>query len=149
MKTAANIMTKVVISVSKETTVQELAKILSENAISGVPVVDDGGELIGVVTESDLIDQAKKLHIPTVVTILDSVIYLENPNRMEKEMKKMAGTTVADIYSANPAVVRPETTLDEIATIMAEKNMHTLPVVQDRKVLGVIGKRDIIKTLIP
>ena len=136
-------------TVTTNTTVQELAKILSENNISGVPVVDDAGDLLGIVTESDLIDQTKKLHIPTVVTILDSIFYLENPDRMEKEMKKMAGTTVKDIYSSRPTVVQKDTTLDEIATIMAEKNMHTLPVVQENKLLGVIGKRDIIKTLIP
>jgi CBS domain-containing protein len=148
MKTAADIMTSNIITVTTETSVQELAKILSDNNISGVPVVDDAGNLLGVVTENDLIDQSKKLHIPTVVTILDSVFYLENPNRMEKEMKKMAGATVLDIYSSEPVSVNAETTLDDIATIMAEKNIHTLPVVRNSKLIGVIGKKDIIKTLI-
>ena len=149
MKTAADIMTSNVITVTTATSVQDLAKILSDNNISGVPVVDDAGNLLGVVTESDLIDQTKKLHIPTVITILDSVFYLENPDRMEKEMKKMAGTTVFDIYSSQPVSVNEETTLDEIATIMAEKNIHTLPVVKDTLLIGVIGKKDIIRTLIP
>jgi CBS domain-containing protein len=142
-------MTSNIITVTTETSVQELAKILSDNNISGVPVVDDAGNLLGVVTESDLIDQSKKLHIPTVITILDSVFYLENPNRMEKEMKKMAGATVLDIYSSEPFSVNEDTTLDDIATIMAEKNIHTLPVVRNTKLIGVIGKKDIIKTLIP
>ena len=148
MKKAADIMTTTVITVTTGTSVQELAKILSDNNISGVPVVDETGNLLGIVTESDLIDQTKKLHIPTVVTILDSVFYLENPDRMEKEMKKMAGTTVLDIYSSKLITVNEETTLDEIATLMAEKNIHTLPVVQDNVLTGVIGKKDIIKTLI-
>ena len=148
MKKATDIMTSNVITVTTETSVQELARILSHNNISGVPVVDNAGNLIGVVTENDLIDQTKKLHIPTVVTILDSIFYLENPDRMEKEMKKIAGTTVLDIYSSDPVTVNEETTLDEIATIMAEKNIHTLPVVRERKLIGVIGKKDIIKTLI-
>jgi len=111
--------------------------------------VDNAGNLLGVVTENDLIDQAKKLHIPTVITILDSVFYLENPDRMEKEMKKIAGTTVLDIYSSDIITVNEDTSLDEIATIMAEKNIHTLPVVRETKLIGVIGKKDIIKTLIP
>ena len=148
MKTAADIMTSNIITVTTETSVQELAKILSDNNISGVPVVDAAGNLLGVVTENDLIDQSKKLHIPTVITILDSVFYLENPERMEKEMKKMAGTTVLDIYSSEPVSVNEKTTLDDIATIMAEKNIHTLPVVRNSKLIGVIGKKDIIKTLI-
>ncbi len=147
MKTAVDIMTSNIITVTTETSVQELAKILSDNNISGVPVVDNAGNLLGVVTENDLIDQSKKLHIPTVITILDSVFYLENPNRMEKEMKKMAGATVLDIYSSEPVSVNEDTTLDDIATIMAEKNIHTLPVVRNTKLIGVIGKKDIIKTL--
>lgn len=142
-------MTSDVITVTTETSVQELARIFSLHNISGVPVVDASGDLIGVVTENDLIDQTKKLHIPTVVAILDSIFYLENPDKMEKEMKKIAGTTVLDIYSSDPMTVNEEATLEEIATIMAEKNVHTLPVVRERKLVGVIGKKDIIKTLIP
>jgi CBS domain-containing protein len=149
MKNATDIMTSDVITVTTETSVQELARILSLHNISGVPVVDNAGNLIGIVTENDLIDQTKKLHIPTIVTILDSIFYLENPDKMEKEMKKIAGTTVLDIYSSNPITVNGEATLEEIATIMAEKNIHTLPVVQESKLIGVIGKKDIIKTLIP
>jgi len=142
-------MTPSVISVTTKTSIKDLVNLFSEHNISGVPVVDEDGKLIGIVTESDLIDQTKKLHIPTVVTILDSVFYLENPTRMEKEMKKMAGTTVLDIYSSPPVTVGPDAMIEEIATIMSEKNVHTLPVVKDNKLLGIIGKKDIIKTLIP
>ncbi len=148
MKKAQDIMTQKVITVTPETTVTELAKLLSANSISGAPVLDSSGTLLGIVTESDLIDQNKKIHIPTVVTILDSVFYLENPDRMEKEMKKIAGSTVADIYSKNPRTVNEETLIDEIATLMSEKNIHTLPVMRGTELVGVIGKKDIIKTLI-
>ncbi len=148
MLKAKDIMTKDVISVTLATTVTELALLLASNNISGAPVLDSSGALLGVVTESDLIDQKKKIHIPTVVTILDSVFYLENPDKMEKEMKKIAGSTVGDIYSKDPRTVGEDTLIDEIATIMAEKNIHTLPVMQGDVLVGVIGKRDIIKTLI-
>ena len=148
MKKASDIMTKDVITVSKKTTVAELANLLAANNIGGTPVVDGQGHLLGVVTESDLIDQTKKVHIPTVITILDSVIYLENPEKMEKEMLKMAGATVGDIFTENPETVVEETPLEEIATIMSEKNIHTLPVVRDSELVGIIGKGDIIKTLI-
>ncbi len=148
MQTARDIMTKDVITVTPETKVTELALLLASNSIGGAPVVDSSGTLLGVVTESDLIDQKKKIHIPTVVTILDSVFYLENPDRMEKEMKKIAGSTVGDIYSKDALTVNEDTSLEEIATLMAEKNVHTLPVMRSDTVVGVIGKRDIIKTLI-
>ncbi len=148
MQKAAEIMTKDVITVTPETTVIELARLLASNSISGAPVLDLSGNLLGVVTENDLIDQKKKVHIPTVLTILDSVFYLENPDKMEKEMKKMAGATVGDIYSKKPRTVVEETLIDEIATLMSEKDVHTLPVMRGDTLVGVIGKKDIIKTLI-
>lgn len=148
MQKAQDIMTKNVITVTPETTVTELALLLSSHNIGGVPVLDSSGNLLGVVTENDLIDQKKKIHIPTVITILDSVFYLESPDKMEKEMKKIAGSTVGDIYTKNPRTVIEDTLIDEIATLMAEKNVHTLPVMRGDRLVGVIGKKDIIKTLI-
>jgi CBS domain-containing protein len=83
-----------------------------------------------------------------VVSILDSFIYLESPDRLEQEMRKIAGATVADIYTTDIVTVTEETPVDELATIMSEQSVHTLPVVQDGKLTGVIGKRDIIRTII-
>ena len=147
MLTAKDIMTKEVITVSPELPVDKLAAILWQNKVSGVSVVDEDENLKGVVTESDLIDQTKKVHIPTVVTILDSVIFLENPAKIDKEIKKMTGTTVKDICTTDPITVEEGTTLDEIASIMADKHIHTLPVLKDGRVVGVVGKSDIIRTI--
>lgn len=148
MLTARDIMTREVITITDDSTVKELARLLAIHQISGVPVIDDKGRLVGVVTESDLIFQTKKLHIPTVITILDSVFYLENPDKMGDEMKKMVGAKVKDILTGSPLTVNEDTPLDEIATMMAEKNIHTLPVVNKEILVGVIGKKDIIRTLI-
>ena len=148
MLVAREIMTDKVVTVTPETSVSELARILATENIGGAPVVDGDGHLLGVVTESDLIDQTKKVHIPTVVAILDSLIFLERPDKMEKDIRKMAGTVVGDIYSPNPVTVSEDTPLDELATIMAKKHVHTLPVMRGGELVGVIGKGDIIKTLI-
>jgi CBS-domain-containing membrane protein len=147
MLTAKDIMSKDVITVGLQTSVSELAEILWKNRISGAPVLDENGDVVSVVTESDLIDQTKKIHIPTMISILDSVIFLESSKKTEKEIKKMAGNTVQDICSMELVSVKEDTGLDEIATIMAEKKVHTLPVVQDGKLIGVIGKSDIIRSM--
>ena len=147
MLTAKELMSENVITVTGDLTVQELAKILTDNKISGVPVVDDQGKVIGVVTESDLIDQNKKVHIPTVVAILDSFFFLENPDKMEKEMKKMAGSKVEDIFTPGVIAVQLDAPLDEVATLMAEKKVHTLPVLDGELLAGVIGKSDIIRSI--
>ncbi len=148
MLIARDIMSREVITIQDQATVKELAQILSIHQISGVPVLDADGKIVGVVTESDLIFQTKKVHIPTVITILDAVFYLEKPDKMKDEMKKMVGAKVRDILTSTPITVTEETPLDEIATIMAEKNVHTLPVVNGEVLVGVIGKKDIIRTLI-
>jgi len=147
MLTAKDIMTTKVITVQQDTSVNELAEILWENKISGAPVLDDDGKVISVVTESDLIDQNKKIHIPTMISILDSVIFLESSQKTEKEIKKMAGNTVQDICAMNLVAVSEDTGLDEIATIMSEKKVHTLPVMEGDKLIGVIGKSDIIRSM--
>ncbi|MFZ5760232.1 MAG: CBS domain-containing protein [Thermodesulfobacteriota bacterium] len=147
MLTAKDIMTTSVITVNPDLAVEELAALLWEKRISGAPVVDAEGALVGVVTESDLIDQTKKIHIPTMISFLDSVIMLESAAKVEKQIGKMTGTTVDDICSKKVVSVKEETPLEEIATIMAEKGLHTIPVVRDGELVGVVGKKDIIKTL--
>lgn len=147
MISAKDIMTEEVITVSPELAVEKLAEIFWENRISGAPVVDDDGTVIAIVTENDLIDQNKKVHIPTMISILDSVIMLEKAGKIEKEIRKMTGTTVKDICSDTLTSVEAETPLDEVATIMAEKQVHTLPVLDEGKLIGVVGKSDIIKTM--
>ena len=148
MLTAKNLMTANVIAVTPDTPVRELACTLADNRISGAPVVDGAGQLIGVVTESDLIFQNKKVHIPTALAILDSFIFLEAPDKMEQELKKMAGTTAGDICTRKPVTVQQDTPLEEVATLMAEKKIHTLPVLDaDGQLVGVIGKSDIIRMI--
>ncbi len=147
MLTAQNIMTSEVITVKENATVRELAALLLTNNISGAPVVDDSGKVIGVVTESDLIFQNKKVHLPTAFAILDAFVFLERPEKMEMELKKIAGSKVGDICSRKLISVGPETELEELATLMAEKKIHTLPVMSEGRLVGVIGKSDIIRTI--
>jgi CBS-domain-containing membrane protein len=147
MLTAKQIMTHKIITAGLEMDVSELAAMFWENRISGAPVVDAAGKLLGIVTENDLIDQGKKVHIPTIITILDSMIFLENPAKLDKEIKKMTGTKVKDIYSAEVVTVTEDTEMAEIATIMADRSLHTLPVVRGEKLVGVIGKADIIRNI--
>ena len=120
MKTAEDIMSREVITVTEATSVQELARTLLNNNISGVPVLDAESKLIGIVTESDLVFQNKKLKVPAVIAILDSFLFLNNPDKMEKELKKIAGATVKDISSESVVTVTPDTPLNEIATMMTE-----------------------------
>ncbi len=140
-------MTKNVRTVGTSTTVEDLARVLVEHKISGTPVLNEQEDLIGIVTENDLIRKNKKFHIPTIVRLFDAFIMLESKSSIEQEIKEMAAVTVEDIYRKEVLTVSEDTPVDEIATIMSERNIHLVPVVEGRKLKGIIGKIDIIKGL--
>lgn len=147
MLKAKDIMTKDVITVRPETTVRELAALFCERRISSAPVVDESGALLGMVTEGDLVEQDKSLHIPTVVSIFDWVIYLESDKRFEKELQKMTGQTVGEIFTTPARSVSPETPVNEVADIMSREKVHTLPVMDGDRLVGVIGRIDLIRSM--
>jgi CBS-domain-containing membrane protein len=148
MAKIADIMTREVITVTPDTPIRELAQILAEKRINGVPVVDEAGTVLGVVCESDLIEQGRPLHIPTVFVILDSFIPMENPWRLQKEFKRITATKVEEIYSKPAVCVSPESDVSEAAKLMSEKKYYTIPVCDDAdKLVGVLGKVDVIRGL--
>ncbi len=146
MLSAKDFMTKDVITIKPEATVEELARLLIEHRISGVPVVDHEKKLIGIVTENDLISQNKRLHIPTIIRLFDAFIVLGS-GRLEEEIKKMAAATVGDICIKKFVSITEDTLLQEVATIMSEKKIHLLPVVRNNIVVGIVGKADLVKAL--
>jgi len=146
MLKATDIMTKDVITAKNETTIEELARLLIDHKISGVPVVDDDNKLIGIVTENDLIKKNKRFHIPTIVRLFDAYFLLDS-GKVEDEIKKMVATTVGEICTKKVLSISEDTTLEEIATIMAEKHIHLLPVLKDNEVVGIVGKADVVRSM--
>lgn len=147
MLTAKDIMTRDVLTVTPETSLEKFAGLLVNNQISGAPVVDAGGALVGIMTENDLINQNKRLHIPTVVSFLDAAIYLESSKKFTDEVKRVTATSVGELCTRKVVSISEETTLTDIATLMAEKKVHLLPVLKAGKVVGIVGKRDVVKAV--
>ena len=148
MITAKDIMTQEVISISPETEIAQAAKLLLTNRINGVPVINDAGELVGILCQSDLIIQQKNIPIPSLFTLLDGFIPLTSSKKLDKEVEKIAATKVADAMTPDPVTVNSDTGIEEIAALMVEKNYHTLPVVDANKLVGIVGKVDVLRTLI-
>ena len=144
-----DIMTKELITVSPETEIIQATKLLLENRINGIPVTDETGKLVGILCQSDLIAQQKKLPIPSFFTFLDGLITLTSMKQIEKQVQKIAAITVGQAMTPNPVTVQTDTDIQKVAALMVDKNFHTIPVVDKGTLVGIVGKEDILKTLIP
>ena len=145
MSTAKDIMTTDVITIKKSASIEALANLFIEHKVNGITVENDNGNLIGMVTEGDLIEQNKNIHIPTVIALFDAVIPLEGQKTFEYEVKRLTASKVEDIYNAKVISVTPDKDAQYIGTLMAENDIHTIPFIDKGKLLGIIGKVDVIK----
>ncbi|MDD2673032.1 MAG: CBS domain-containing protein [Syntrophales bacterium] len=148
MLKAKDIMTRDVKTVTPDTPALEAASILLGNHLNGLPVLDREGRVLGIICQSDLVFQQEKIPLPSFFSILGGWVPLRSSEQIENEIKKMAALTVADAMTADPVTVGPDTHVDEIATIMVRMNVHTLPVIEEGRLAGIIGKEDILKTLL-
>lgn len=112
-------------------------------------MVDKQGHLKGILCQSDLMTQQKKIPLPSFFVLLDSAISFTSQKEIEAEVKKMAAVQVSEAMTPDPITVDPETSLEEIATLMVKHNIHTLPVFDQGAMVGIIGKADILRTLMP
>lgn len=147
MLTAREIMTTELITISPETEITQAARLLLDKHVNGLPVVDEQGLLVGIVCQSDLIAQQKKLPIPSFFTFLDGVFSFSSMKQIEKEVHKIAATKVSGAMTPNPITVLPDTGLEAMAALMVDNSFHTLPVVEEGRLVGVVGKEDILRTL--
>ncbi|PSO87279.1 MAG: phosphoribulokinase [Cyanobacteria bacterium QS_3_48_167] len=148
-KTVADVMTSNPIVVQPQTPIKEAIQLLAERRISGLPVVDGEGKLVGVITESDLMWQETGFDPPPYIILLDSVIYLQNPARYEKEIHKALGQTVEEVMSEKTITVEPDRALKEAARLMHEKEIRRLPVVDEQgQVIGILTRGDIVQAMV-
>jgi len=146
---AKDIMIKKVITIKRDASVDELSELLVKNKISGVPVVDDSGSLVGIATEGDLIVQDADLHFPRYFKLLDSIIYLESLNKFKRNLKKYLGTKVEDVMTSKVKTAGTDTPVSEVANIMIRANVNRVPVLNKKGgLVGIITRADIVKSMI-
>jgi len=147
-KTVADVMSHDPIVVQPETPIKEAIKILVEHRISGLPVVDQTGKVVGVISETDLLWQETGVTPPAYIMFLDSVIYLENPARHDKELHKALGQTVGEVMSGEPLTITPDQPLRKAAKLMQEKSVRRLAVTDEAgKLIGILTPGDIVRQM--
>ena len=145
---AKDIMTSDPVVVAKDEDIGKATAIMIEKGFNGIPVVDNNGRLVGIICQSDIIAQQKKLPLPSYFTFLDGLISLRSMKTIEKEAQKIAATTVGQAMTPDPISVSPDTCIETLAALMVDNNFHTLPVVENGQLVGVVGKEDVLRTLI-
>lgn len=147
-KTVAQVMTPNPITVTPQTPLKEAISILVENKISGLPVIDDTGNLVGIISETDLMWQETGVEPPPYIMILDSIIYLQNLNRYEKEIHKALGQTVGEVMNDKILTIESTESVKKAAQLLHDKPVRRLPVVNNEgKVIGIITQGDILRAM--
>ena len=141
-------MTAPVLSVSAETPLQEAVKLLSEKHISGLPVVDAAGLLVGELSEKDLMVRESGFDAGPYVMLLDAVIYLRNPLQWDKQVHQVLGNTVAELMNSHPHSCTADLPLPAAAKLLNERSTQRLFVLDaQHKLVGVLTRGDVVRAL--
>jgi CBS domain-containing protein len=146
-RTARDIMTLDPVTAAPDMSVKEAARLMTERSIGCLPVVE-GGRLVGLVTERDLIMTDVKVHFPTYIHLLDSFIFYPPATvRFGAELKKAAAASVRDVMTGDPETVTPEATVEDIATLMVDRSVGRLPVMDGDRLVGIVSTSDIVRSI--
>jgi CBS domain-containing protein len=141
---AEDVMTRKVLSIRPDASIAEMAKLMLENRISGLPVVDDRGDLVGVVTEGDCLRRAETGTERKRPRWLE---FLIGSGRLAEEYIHAHGRKVADVMTPSPITITEDTSLDEVVHVMETRRIKRLPVVRDRKVVGIVSRANLLHAL--
>lgn len=143
-----DIMTKEVITVKEDDTVKKCANLLITHNLSGLPVIDENGKVKGIVTEGDLIRRASRIKGPAALEVLGGIFYLETPKKFMDDLVKTMGNTAKDVMTSNVITVSPEKTIEDAATLLVQKKIKRLPVVDiEGNLIGIVSRKDIMNFL--
>jgi CBS domain-containing protein len=145
-----DVMTTEVLTFAPDVGVEEAARRLVEGRIGGAPVVDGDGALVGLVEDDDLIAQEARLHFPTTVSILGALVQWPSEQReLEDDLRKAVGATVGDVMDKDPVTCGPDDTLETAATLMHERHLSRIPVVDgDRRLVGIVARGDVLRAIV-
>lgn len=141
---ASEIMTRDVVTIGRNTSIEEVARLLTDHKISGVPVVEDG-RIVGMVTEKDLLYKDVEPRFPAVVEILGGMIFLNGVRKYQEELRKLVATKAEDVMTKHVIVADVDMPVEEVAQRMVEKDINRIPVVEAGKLVGIISRADIIR----
>lgn len=141
-------MTKKVISIDRTSPIKNLFRIFDQHGIMGVPVIKKDRTVVGVITEGDLLEHLTTLKSPKAVTVLGSLLYLDDLHNFNTALKKHCAETVEGLMSQPAITLTTSKTLQDTIDLMAKSGVHRLPVVDNQdKLVGIVTRSDVVHQL--
>src|SRR3954467_14757892 len=137
------------VTVTPDDDVEHVLRLLRRHDLHGVPVVNEGGRCVGIVTEADLVlaDEQGDLHLPHYIELFGGVVYLEPPRRCAERLRKAVASKVRDMMTADPVTVDADATVEQAARLIATRKHNRLPVVEHGRLVGVVTRVDVLDAL--
>jgi CBS domain-containing protein len=148
--TVADIMERDAPSIALDAGVEDVVARFKEQDVSALPVVNEGGRCVGIVTERDLViaDEEGDLHIPHYIELFGGLVFYPPELRIfERRLKKAAAARVQDLMTEPAITVEPSTTVHEAAHIIVERGHSRLPVVEHGRYIGLVTRADVLAAL--
>jgi CBS domain-containing protein len=150
-KTAAEVMDRDAHSVKPDDDARKAIELLADRDLGALPVVDDDGKVVGIVSESDLVlsEDEADLHLPHFLNLMGGVVFLGSMKGFEHRLEKAFATKVSELMTPDPIVVRTDDDVHEVGRVIAEKHHNHLPVVDgEGRLAGVITRADVLAALV-
>ena len=142
------IMTTDVVTVRRDTSVNDIAKLMHERDISGIPVVDDARHVVGIVTELDMIVRNTRLELPAFIQILDLArIPLEMPGHYRNRLRHMLGASASDMMTEDVVTISPDAEMEDLAETMVKRRVNPVPVIENGELVGIVSRADLIRMM--
>jgi CBS domain-containing protein len=147
--TVRDIMDTDVPTVTVVDSVEKVLHVLRDHELPGVPVVNEGGRCVGIITEADLVlsDEDDDLHLPHYFQLFGGVVFLESVSHWEERVRKAFAATAEDMMTPNPVTIGPDATVREAARVIARRKHNRLPVVEHGRLVGVVTRVDVLDAL--
>jgi CBS domain-containing protein len=143
----SEVMTRDVKTLRPDQPITEAADAMAAGPYGAMPVVDESGKLVGLLRDEDLIASEARLHLPTYIMLLGTSVPVPGTmRRFEHELQKLAGSTVGEVMEQHPSTVSVDATLEDVATLMHDREITHVPVVDDDgRVVGIVARSDIVR----
>jgi CBS domain-containing protein len=147
--TVRDIMDAEPATVTPESSVEEVVRALRDHELTGVPVINDGGRCVGIITEEDLVMAGDEgdLHLPHYIELFGGIVFLESMGRFEERLRRATAATAKDMMSDDPVTIEPDATAQEAGRTMTHHKHNRLPVVEHGRLVGVVTRVDVLDAL--